>query len=157
MALIETDRLQTLRAAADDARRLNYAPYSRILVLAAAELDGGAVEGASNVESANFTLTKHAEELAVIAAFRAADVKPARDALRCVYVAGPPPCGSCRQFVSEFGSPDALWVIEPVDQGDIQTRQLVDRPTDVPLTVIRFDQALPLTFGQADLSPAPTQ
>jgi cytidine deaminase len=61
----------------------------------------------SNVEAANYSLTKHAEEAAILAAIAAED-DLGRGWLRALYVAGLAPCGSCRQFATEFATADAL-------------------------------------------------
>jgi cytidine deaminase len=106
--------LDDLRAAAEGARRMHWAPYSNFVVLAAVETIDGRVYGGSNVENVNFTLTKHAEETAVIAALAdGALVRCGRQWLKTIYVqssADSGPCGGCRQFINEFAADDALWV-----------------------------------------------
>jgi hypothetical protein len=52
MREISAQTLTRLRAAAELARRMHYAPYSGLLVLAAAETSDGAVGAASNIENA---------------------------------------------------------------------------------------------------------
>lgn len=138
--------LDRLRAAADEARALHYAPYSKVVALAAAMTIDGSIAGGSNVENANFSLTKHAEEIAILRALALDGVPPAAGRLACVYVAGPAPCGSCRQFAAEFGSPDAYWVAEPVDQAELVAGNLADLPHDRRRAVISFADALPLPF-----------
>ena len=117
-----------------------------MIALAAAVTVDDSVAGGANVETANFTLTKHAEEVAILRALALDRVPPAAGRLRVVYVAGPAPCGSCRQFAAEFAAGDAYWVIEPVDQGDLAAGSLADLPYERPRSVISFADALPLPF-----------
>lgn len=155
MLAVTDERLQRLRHAADAARRLHYAPYSGRpgrVVLAAAELDTGTVGGGSNVEIVNFTLTKHAEELAILVAF-ANDAKPIAPArLAAVYVAGGQPCGSCRQFAAEFARADAIWILESVDQEALQATPPLSLPREQQPLVVPFADYLPAPF-----LPAPRQ
>src|SRR5882757_296597 len=89
-------KLSELRASAEGARRANYSPYSEFMVLAAVETSDGAVFGGSNVENVNYSLTKHAEELAVLAAILGG-AGPGGEWLKTLYVTSASPCGSCRQ------------------------------------------------------------
>jgi cytidine deaminase len=143
-------RLQRLRAAADAARKLHYAPYSGQpgrLVLAAAELSSGTVRGGSNVEIATLSLTKHAEEVAILAAFADADQPVDRVELAAVYVAGSQPSGSCRQFAAEFASGKAIWVIDHVEQETLRAVPLVNLPDGPRPLVVAFDKWLPSPFS----------
>jgi cytidine deaminase len=144
---ISADDLAQLRAAADVARTQHYAPYSGFLVLAAARTTTRAIGGGSNVENVNFSLTKHAEEVAILNAFRAGGTSPAPGTLELVYVAGAMPCGGCRQFAVEFGSPDALWVIDDVAQEDLRSGSLADLPPTPELLIMSFADALPAAFA----------
>jgi cytidine deaminase len=152
---IAKERLQRLRAAAQAAQSLHHAPYSGHLVLAAAELSTGTVRGGSNVEIVNLTLTKHAEEIAILSAFIAeaellSSVKEAElfssINVTAVYVAGGQPCGSCRQFAMEFASAKAIWVIEPITQEALRTIPLLEVPHETQPLVVRFDKWLPSPF-----------
>jgi cytidine deaminase len=133
--------LDDLRAAAEGARKMNWAPYSRFVVLAAVETIDGRVYGGSNVENVNFTLTKHAEETAVIAALAdGALVRCGRQWLKTIYVqssADSGPCGGCRQFINEFAADDALWV-----KHDTTNDTTTSRP---------FRDLLPFDFGPRHL------
>lgn len=132
--------ISRLREAADAARVMNWAPYSRYTVVAAVETIEGKVFGGSNVENVNLTLTKHAEETAIIAAL--ADGVMARCEtrhwLKVIYTLSEGdsgPCGGCRQFIAEFATEDAVWVADkPAGQ--------VVRP---------FWDLLPLDFGPRHL------
>ncbi len=90
-----------LKAAALAARSRAYAPYSRFQVGAAVLTDTGEVYSGCNVENASFGITICAERVtlstAVAAGFRQ---------FRAIAVCAHPlasPCGSCRQFIVEFG------------------------------------------------------
>lgn len=145
---ISPDELAGLRRAAEDARLLNYSPYSDFVVLAAARTVSGAIGGGSNVENVNFSLTKHAEEVAVLAALRVGGEPPRAGAIDVVYVAGAMPCGGCRQFALEFGNTDSLWVIDLVPQELLRRGSLLELPASVEVT-ISFGDALPGAFDAA--------
>jgi cytidine deaminase len=165
MSGISDERLLRLRDAAEEARRLHYAPYSRVtgmsddvgvLVLAAAELvscENGAIStvaGGANIEIANFTLTKHAEEVAILSAFARDREPPGAGRLSALYVAGEHPCGGCRQFAAEFATDDAVWVIEAIGQAGLRSEtRLAGLPRD-GLVVESFKALLPLPFSLAD-------
>lgn len=151
MDSIDPERLARLRASAEAARSTHYAPYSGVLVLAAAETASGALGGGSNVENANYTLTKHAEELAVLDALRADPDPPSSGSLTALYVAGPPPCGSCRQFVAEFAAEDGVWIIERVGQPDLHAMPLDTLAIDQEPLVLPFRDALPFTFCRSSI------
>jgi cytidine deaminase len=103
--------LEELRTEAHRAIERAYAPYSGFRVGAAIETASGAVYGGCNVENASFSVTMCAERVALGAAVRAGE-----RSLHGVYIfsdsEGPvPPCGVCRQALSEFG-PDVRIVSE---------------------------------------------
>jgi cytidine deaminase len=102
---------QELRAEAHRAIEQAYAPYSGFRVGAAVETSDGSIHGGCNVENASFSVTMCAERVALGTAVRAGG-----RSLRAVYICSDseepvPPCGVCRQALSEFG-PDVLIVSE---------------------------------------------
>jgi cytidine deaminase len=121
--------LAELQAAAQAAVRMNWSPYSGYRVLAAVETVDGKFYGGSNVENANYTLTKHAEEAAVLAALQdGALERNGRRFIKAIYVtspAAPAPCGGCRQFINEFVAADAVWVGED-SSGNVQGGTFLD-------------------------------
>jgi cytidine deaminase len=120
-----------LRAAAREAMRHAYAPYSGFPVGAAALVDDGRTIVGCNVENASYGLGLCAECGLVSALHAGGGGRLA--ALACVDATGAAllPCGRCRQLLWEHGGPDLL-----VDT--------VDGP--VPMS-----ELLPRAFGRADL------
>jgi cytidine deaminase len=150
-----SELIAALRTSADEARMRAYAPYSNFIVLAAVSTPVG-VFGGANVEAANYTLVKHAEEAAILAAI-SGGAGPQGPWLQTLYVAGATPCGSCRQFAYEFGGLTTLCLIDDVDQltlGSPNTR-LADLPQ--PPRAFPLGYLLPEAFGPRDvlkLNPA---
>jgi cytidine deaminase len=97
---------QLLVAAAMQAMKSAYAPYSRYPVGAAVMAEDGSVYTGCNVENASYGLTLCAERNAVAAAVAAGD----RALVAVAVVAGgdaePFPCGACRQVLAEFCAPE---------------------------------------------------
>ncbi|BFU42290.1 cytidine deaminase [Krasilnikovia sp. MM14-A1004] len=120
-----------LRAAAIDAMRHAYAPYSDFPVGVAGLVDDGRVVVGCNVENASYGLTLCAE-CGLVSALHASG-GGRLVAVSCVDANGTPlmPCGRCRQLLFEHGGPDCLV-------------EAVPRP-------LRMDELLPHAFGRADL------
>jgi cytidine deaminase len=105
------DRVEELIQVAREAmERGSYAPYSNFNVGAAVLAEGEVFPGA-NVENASYPMSVCAERNAVAAAVNAG--KRSIDAVAVVTRAEEPtpPCGGCRQVLTEFG-PKMLVVIE---------------------------------------------
>lgn len=124
--------LEGLRAEAQRAAENAYAPYSGFRVGAALKLGSGEVVTGANVENVSYGLTICAERSALVRAV--AELGPQ---IRIVAVAvanlngaASPPCGACRQMLSEFVVADAP-VVFPAADG---TRTLT------------FSELLPLAF-----------
>jgi cytidine deaminase len=103
------DATQLMNAARDSATRA-YAPYSKFRVGAALLFDDGSIVTGCNVENASYGLTICAERSAV---FRAVSEGGAKRKIAAVAVTNlngepSPPCGACRQVLSEFAAPDAV-------------------------------------------------
>jgi len=120
-----------LEAAARDAQRRAYAPYSKFRVgaavrMASAGFDAAIFEGA-NVENASYGLAMCAERTAVFAAVLAGAHR-----LEAVVVcsdASPPssPCGACRQVLLEFApDPTAVTVTAINPRGDRRSWTLAE-------------------------------
>ena len=96
---------ELLCKAALEARENSYSPYSGCRVGAALLADSGKVYLGANVENAAFSPTICAERSAFAAAVSAGE-----RSFSAIAVTGGekafPPCGVCRQVMSEFCSPD---------------------------------------------------
>ena len=120
-----------LRAAATDAMRLAYAPYSRYPVGAAALVTDGRVVSGCNIENASYGVGLCAE-CALVGDLRMSGGGQLV-AFVCVNGDGATimPCGRCRQLLNEFAVPGML--LETVS--GIRT----------------IDEVLPDAFGPRDL------
>lgn len=104
--------IDELMSAARDVRTRAYAPYSKFHV-GAAVLAGGNVFVGVNVENASYPMTVCAERNAVGAALAAGQTSIQAVAVSHDSEEPIPPCGGCRQVLSEFG-PDMLVVSEGI-------------------------------------------
>lgn len=118
---------------------MSWAPYTGAVVFAAVRTTRGEYFGGSNVEVANISLSKHAEETAIIAALaagamRAADGTTTPRCIEAVYTTATP-CGSCRQFLLEFASENC---VVHIDDGTANAGSF------------RLAELLPRSFGPAE-------
>ena len=124
--------LLSLLDLAREAARQAYAPYSGFRVGAALRLTGGEIVTGTNVENMSYGLTICAERSAVVRAVSqfGPEIRIEAVAVANLNDAPSPPCGACRQVLSEFTLPDAP-VIFPVEEG---------------VRVMAFRELLPLAF-----------
>ncbi len=126
------DGPQVLLGAADAAMRNAYAPYSEFKVGAAVRASSGAIHAGANVENAAYPQSQCAEASALGALIAAGESAITAVAVVCERLERCPPCGGCRQRLSQFGGPGT-----PVYLG---------RPGAEPQTVT-LGELLPGAFG----------
>ncbi len=124
MADENTNATDTLRDAAFAAMENAYAPYSRFRVGAALRTSTGAVVSGCNVENAVYGEALCAERVAVAAAVAQGMKNFEEIAIASESDDPAPPCGSCRQTMSEF-APE-LRVISYARNGRQATWRLSD-------------------------------
>ncbi len=94
--------LQLLTSAAES-RLSAYAPYSKFKVGASVLVDSGEVFSGCNIENASFGATICAERVAIFKAMSKGRGSIKAVAVIANYDSPIPPCGICRQVISEFG------------------------------------------------------
>jgi cytidine deaminase len=124
-----------LKAAAINASKQAYAPYSKFKVGAAILTSSGKIISGCNVENASYGLCMCAERNAINSMVASGERR-----LNCVVVYTPTqkataPCGACRQVISEFGSQVRVISV-------CKSKQIID-------TSIK--SLLPEAFGPRDL------
>ena len=115
---------EALRDAAFAAMENAYAPYSRFRVGAAVRTSGGEIVSGCNVENAAYGEALCAERVAVAAAVAKGQKDFEEIAIASESDEPSPPCGSCRQTMSEF-APD-LRVISYAKNGRQASWRLSD-------------------------------
>lgn len=108
--MLTPEALERLRCAAAVVAENAYVPYSGFRIGAALLFDDGGVTTGCNVENVSYGLTICAERTAL---FRAVAEHGSARKIVAVLVtnlnnAPSPPCGACRQVLSEFVAPDAV-------------------------------------------------
>ncbi len=117
---IPDDIAGQLIAAAREAREFAHAPYSGFRVGAALLAKDGAIFTGCNVENSSYSLTCCAERNAVFAAVG----EGRRDFIAIAIVAdgeAVPPCGACRQVLSEFAPDISVILLDRHEQHRILT------------------------------------
>lgn len=126
-----------LAAAARQAARASYSPYSHFPVGAAVLTRSGEVHSGTNVENASYGLCQCAERVALAGAV-AAGARAFRAV--CVYTPTPrptAPCGACRQVI---------WELAPA----ARVLSVCDGPTVLERSIAEL---LPDAFGPDQLAP----
>jgi homotetrameric cytidine deaminase len=126
------DGAEELLRAADAVMRRAHAPYSRFPVGAALRTPDGAIHAAGNVENAAYPQGQCAEASAIGVLVAAGGRAIAEVAVVAERLDICPPCGGCRQRLSEFAGPD--------------TKVHLGRPGG-PRRTLTLGELLPLAFG----------
>lgn len=109
---------------AKEASAFTYSPYSDFPVGAALLCRNGKIFSGANVENRSYGLTNCAERTAIFSAVSAGESEFEAIAVYCSAADYPvPPCGACRQVLSEFAGPD-FTVIFSGSKGEAVTATL---------------------------------
>lgn len=127
---------QELLAAAHAAMVNAYAPYSSFKVGAALRGGSGAIYTGANVENVAYPQGHCAEASAIGALVTAGERTITAIAVVAERIENCPPCGGCRQRLSEFA--------------DAATPVHLGRPGAEPLTTT-LGELLPMSFGRTEL------
>jgi cytidine deaminase len=127
----------TLAALAKAAQESAYAPYSNFKVGSAVEDIHGNYWSGCNIENSSYSLSLCAERVAV--AKMVYEVGPRQFSLALIADSEEPsfPCGSCLQFLSEFGCLEVMAINKSMTLFE----------------VINFDELLPHPFSAKNLKP----
>jgi len=131
-----SDDAQELLAAADAVMRRAHAPYSGFKVGAALRGADGTIHVGANVENASYSQAQCAEASAIGAMIAAGETRITAVAIVAERVEFCPPCGGCRQRLSEFA--------------DAETPVFLGRPGSEPRTTT-VGELLPLAFESGAL------
>jgi cytidine deaminase len=104
---------------AKKAREKAYVPYSKFQVGAALLSSEGKVYHGANIENAAYSLTCCAERTALFKAYTEGDTKFTAIAVVADTKRPVPPCGACRQVISELCPPDMPVYLTNL-HGDVQ-------------------------------------
>lgn len=123
---LTTEQKHVLRQAALAARDRSYAPYSRFRVGAALLCEDGETVLGCNVENASYGLCVCAERTAVGAAVAAGRQRFVAIAIATASSPPSPPCGMCRQVLSEFADDLPVLLVNPAGEScETRLRELL--------------------------------
>ena len=100
---------------AKDAMKYSYSPYSGFKVGAALIADNGQIYTGCNIENASYGATNCAERTAIFKAVSEGVLKISKIAIASSSGKETPPCGICRQVMSEFFNKDTKILLEEGD------------------------------------------
>ena len=142
--MIDKDSIKKLIQISLDMRAKSYAPYSKFNVGAALLCSDGLIYTGANIENSSYGMTMCAERTAVFKAvsedhkdFAAIAITSGKSGEEKLELC--PPCGACRQVLSEFCKSDIL-IILARSTSDYEVHTL--------------GELLPLTFGAESLNNA---
>ena len=115
---------KSLLEKAKEASAFTYSPYSDFPVGAALLCKSGKIFTGANIENRSYGLTNCAERSALFSAVSRGETEFEAIAVYCPAADYPvPPCGACRQVLSEFAGPE-FTVIFSGSKGDAVTTTL---------------------------------
>jgi cytidine deaminase len=122
-----------------EARQFSHSPYSTKKIGAAIQLDNGKIYSGCNIENASYGGTVCAERVAIWKAFSENKLPvKIKTVVVCSQESSPwPPCGFCRQVISEFSSPDTEIILVNTEKKEIE---------------LKFSDIFPLAFEPKHLS-----
>lgn len=123
-------------------RKFAYCPYSGYAVGAALIDSNGRIHTGCNIESADYTLSSHAEMVAIDSMVKSGCllVKKVVIALRGIGTKAATPCGLCRQKIVEFDSNA---------ESEIIVVNLNDNNVIVNITSFEIKELLPFMFNNS--------
>ncbi len=127
---------QALIEAAKTIREKAYVPYSRFQVGAALQTVSGNIYTGCNIENAAYPVTCCAERVAIFQAIANGEKSFTEMAVVADTERPVPPCGSCRQVMSEFFPSDMLIHLTNLKE-DVKT--------------VKVEELLPFSFQPSDL------
>lgn len=122
---------------AKKARELAYVPYSNFKVGAALLTKDGRVFGGCNIENAAYSVVNCAERTALFKAWSEGAADYAAIAVVADSIRPVPPCGACRQVISELCPPEMPVILTNL-KGDVQ--------------MMTVSELLPGAFSSEDLN-----
>ncbi|MFC0270046.1 cytidine deaminase [Metabacillus herbersteinensis] len=118
------------------AREFAYVPYSKFKVGAALLTKDGKIYRGCNIENAAYSMCNCAERTALFKAYSEGDTKYTAIAVVADTVRPVPPCGACRQVISELCPSDMKIILTNLN-GDVKE--------------LTMDELLPGAFSPEDL------
>lgn len=126
-----------LLAAAKDSMKNAYVPYSKFRVGAALLTESGEIYTGCNIENAAYPVSCCAERVAIFKAISNGEKAFTEMAVAADTKRPVPPCGSCRQVMSEFFNKSM-----PVHLSNIHN----------DIKTVTMEALLPFSFEQADMT-----
>lgn len=140
----ENDFIKKLRGQAKKASLNAHSPYSKACVGSAVLMEDNEIYSGCNVENASYGGTVCAERVAIFKAISESSPKKIKTRkIKKIYVytdAGWPPCGFCRQVISEFATKKTEVIIGDKGQNE---------------KIYNFYDLLPLSFSPDHLNNIP--
>lgn len=125
---IDEATIEKLIAAARAVREKAHAPYSQFKVGAAVLGADGGVFAGCNVENSSYGLSVCAERNAVAAAVAGGEKSVVAVVVATQSAEPSPPCGTCRQVLSEFGDPLIVLVNNEGHEERLHLNEIFPRP-----------------------------